>query len=98
MSAPGASSRPSRPVRFDPSWTQYGNGHATARMNTEEDSHEPGPLAAMCVTCGGFQKISNPRLYQIQFDERLTIGMTMGEWKMCPRCGGSGRLPLRAPV
>lgn len=67
-------------------------------MNTEADSHEPGPLAAMCFTCGGFQKINNPRLYQIQVDDRLTTGMTMGEWKVCPQCGGSGRLPLRAPV
>lgn len=64
-------------------------------MNTTNDR---SPWSAMCFTCGGFQKVNNPRLYQIQVDERLTTGMTMGEWKVCPQCHGAGRLPLQAPV
>lgn len=53
----------------------------------------------VCPTCGGFRKVNNPRLYQIQVDETLTTGITMGEWKTCPQCNGDGHLPgLQPPV
>lgn len=53
----------------------------------------------VCPTCGGFRKINKPRLYQIQVDEDLKTGMTMGEWSTCPQCDGDGHLPgLQPPV
>ncbi|GAA4867574.1 hypothetical protein [Saccharopolyspora cebuensis] len=53
----------------------------------------------VCYSCGGFRKISEPRLYEIQATEELTTGMTMGEWRPCPQCDGAGLLPgLRPPV
>lgn len=61
-------------------------------------SNENVTWSAICFTCGGLQRVTNPRLYQIQVDENLTTGMTMGEWKTCPQCNGSGHLPPQAPV
>lgn len=61
-------------------------------------SSENATWSAICFTCGGFQRINNPRLYQIQVDENLVTGMTMGEWKTCPQCHGDGRLPPQAPA
>ncbi len=53
----------------------------------------------VCFTCGGFRKLSEPRVYVIQATEELQTGMTMGEWRTCPRCGGSGQLPgVHPPV
>ncbi|MER7083030.1 hypothetical protein SAMN02982929_01717 [Saccharopolyspora kobensis] len=54
---------------------------------------------AICFTCGGFKKVSDPRLYMIQATEDLTTGMTLAEWRGCPQCGGDGILTgIRPPV
>jgi hypothetical protein len=54
---------------------------------------------AVCFTCGGFRKISEPRLYVIQATADTQTGMTMGEWRTCPQCRGAGQLPgLQPPV
>lgn len=54
---------------------------------------------ALCFTCGGLRKISEPRLYLIQATEDLQTGMTMAEWRSCPRCGGKGYVPgIQPPV
>ncbi|MGW1681318.1 hypothetical protein [Saccharopolyspora sp. NPDC002376] len=54
---------------------------------------------AICFTCGGFKKVSDPRLYMIQATEDLMTGMTLAEWRGCPQCGGDGILAgLRPPV
>jgi len=52
---------------------------------------------AMCFTCGGLRKISEPRLYVVQATEDLQTGMTMAEWRTCPQCKGKGYLPGLAP-
>lgn len=63
------------------------------------DDHTPPPeMRAVCFTCGGLQKITEPRLYMIQATPELQTGMTMHEWRSCPQCGGTGMLPLRPPV
>lgn len=47
---------------------------------------------ALCFTCGGLKKISEPRLYMIQATEEMQTGMTMAEWRTCPQCTGKGYL------
>jgi hypothetical protein len=57
-----------------------------------------GPNTA-CFSCGGFRKVSEPRVYVIQATPDLRTGMTMSEWRSCPQCGGSGQLHgLRPPL
>ncbi|WP_084792145.1 hypothetical protein [Actinopolyspora mortivallis] len=46
----------------------------------------------LCFRCGGFRKVNAPRLYMIQATEDTRAGMTLGEWRTCPACRGSGRL------
>jgi hypothetical protein len=48
---------------------------------------------AVCFSCGGFRKVSEPRVYVIQATADMQTGMTMGEWKDCPQCSGAGQLP-----
>lgn len=59
------------------------------------DDNEAGDFArgpnAVCFTCGGFRKVSEPRVYVIQATADTRAGMTMGEWRDCPHCGGTGR-------
>ncbi|WP_017973386.1 hypothetical protein [Actinopolyspora halophila] len=53
----------------------------------------------VCFTCGGFRKVSEPRLYMIQATEDTRAGMTLGEWRDCPDCRAGGLLPgIRPPV
>ncbi|SDK56956.1 hypothetical protein SAMN04487820_109166 [Actinopolyspora mzabensis] len=53
----------------------------------------------VCPNCGGFQKVSEPRLYMIRATEETHAGMTLGEWRTCPQCQGDGHTPgLRPPV
>ncbi|MGP4020436.1 hypothetical protein [Saccharopolyspora sp. 5N708] len=64
--------------------------------DTGIDAHGPN---ALCFTCGGLRKISEPRLYVVQATEDLQTGMTMAEWRTCPQCEGKGYLPgLHPPV
>ncbi|MBB5071977.1 hypothetical protein [Saccharopolyspora gloriosae] len=43
--------------------------------------------------------MSEPRLYVIQATRETETGMSMGEWRSCPHCGGAGRLPgLQPPI
>lgn len=66
--------------------------------NGHERSLADGP-SALCVTCGGFCKVSNPRVYVIQATTDTKAGMTLAEWRDCPQCGGTGHLSgLRAPT
>lgn len=68
-------------------------------MSTSDDNTEPPrKMHAVCFSCGGFEKISEPRLYMIQATPDLTTGMTMSEWRPCPQCHGRGYLPLQPPV
>lgn len=67
-------------------------------MPDEDDQDDLNELYAngpnaLCFTCGGMRKISEPRLYVIQATEDMQAGMTMGEWKTCPHCKGKGYLP-----
>ncbi|WP_258718653.1 hypothetical protein [Saccharopolyspora gloriosae] len=41
--------------------------------------------------------MSEPRLYVIQATRETETGMSMGEWRSCPYCGGAGRLPGLQP-
>lgn len=53
----------------------------------------------VCFTCGGFRKVSEPRVYVIQATAEMQTGMSMGEWRSCPQCDSSGQLPgLRPPA
>ncbi len=67
-------------------------------------SEKDGPAFAdgphtVCFGCGGFRKISEPRVYVIQATPELQTGMTMGEWRTCPYCSGAAQLPgLQAPA
>lgn len=67
---------------------------------TDEDDDSAlfanGPNA-LCFTCGGFKKVSEPRLYMIQATEDMQTGMTMAEWRTCPQCKGKGFLPGLQP-
>ena len=47
----------------------------------------------LCFTCGGFRKISEPRLYLIQATTEVQTGMNLSEWRTCPQCEGTGQLP-----
>lgn len=63
---------------------------------------EPSPLFGqgpntVCFSCGGFKKISEPRIYVIQATRETETGMTMGEWRTCPQCKGLGILPGITP-
>lgn len=59
-------------------------------------AHGPNTV---CLICGGFRKLSEPRIYVMQATSDTTAGMTMGEWRDCPHCGGSGLLRgLRTPA
>lgn len=62
----------------------------------EYDLAKSGPNA-ICFTCGGYKKISEPRIYVIQATEDMQTGMTMGEWRTCPQCQGKGYLPGIVP-
>ncbi|MCI2417480.1 hypothetical protein MOQ72_08595 [Saccharopolyspora sp. K220] len=62
--------------------------------NTGIEAYGPN---ALCFTCGGLRKISEPRLYAVQATEELHTGMTMAEWRTCPHCEGKGYLPGLAP-
>jgi hypothetical protein len=68
-----------------------------ANHQTEVDfAHGPN---AVCFTCGGFRKTSEPRVYVIQATEEMQTGMTLGEWRTCPQCDGAGQLPgLQPPL
>ncbi|GAA0539759.1 hypothetical protein GCM10009533_43630 [Saccharopolyspora spinosporotrichia] len=58
-----------------------------------------GVPSAVCFTCGGFRKVSEPRIYLIQATADMWTGMTMGEWRTCPQCTGEGQLPgVRPPL
>ncbi|GAA2807275.1 hypothetical protein [Saccharopolyspora taberi] len=52
---------------------------------------------AVCFTCGGFRKVSEPRIYLVQATADLHTGMTLGEWRTCPQCSGAGQLSGTAP-
>lgn len=53
---------------------------------------------ALCFTCGGFRKISEPRIYVIQATVEMQTGMSLSEWRTCPQCEGAGQLSgLRSP-
>ena len=67
-------------------------------MSETHNTDPPPDMRAVCFTCGGFQKIAEPRLYMIQATPDLTTGMTMQEWRTCPQCRGDGLVPLRPPV
>lgn len=74
-----------------------GQRERTTCMSDSNNSNGPPPMRAVCFTCGGFEKLSEPRLYVIQATPELTTGMTMAEWRTCPQCNGEGHLPLRRP-
>lgn len=57
----------------------------------EEVDFATGPHA-VCFTCGGFRKISEPRVYVIQATTDMQTGMSLGEWRTCPQCQGSGQV------
>ncbi|MFR9729466.1 hypothetical protein ACL03H_09575 [Saccharopolyspora sp. MS10] len=66
-------------------------------MTSPADDDETGPSFAagpntVCFTCAGFRKVSEPRIYVIQATRETETGMTMGEWRTCPHCGGAGRI------
>ncbi|WP_460961965.1 hypothetical protein [Parasphingorhabdus pacifica] len=66
-------------------------------MDEEEAPRfEDGPNT-VCFTCGGFRKLSEPRAYAIQATAELTTAMSMGEWRTCHECRGSGRLAGLTP-
>lgn len=68
------------------------------RNGTDSELFASGPNA-VCFTCGGFRKISEPRVYAVQATEQVTTGMTMAEWRTCPQCHGDGMLRgLHPPV
>ncbi|MBE9374155.1 hypothetical protein IQ251_06800 [Saccharopolyspora sp. HNM0983] len=52
----------------------------------------PAGPNALCFTCGGLRKLSEPRLYAVQATEDLQTGMTLSEWRSCPQCSGKGYL------
>lgn len=64
----------------------------------DEVDFAAGPNA-VCFTCGGFRKVSEPRVYVIQATAEMRTAMSLAEWRTCPQCGGAGQLPgLRAPA
>ena len=67
-------------------------------MEEQDDEVDiaPGPNA-VCFTCGGFRKVSEPRIYLIQATSDLHTAMTMGEWRTCPQCKGTGQLSGLGP-
>ncbi len=64
----------------------------------DSDSESPGSESpargpnTVCFSCGGFRKVSEPRVYVIQATSDTRTGMSMGEWRDCPHCGGVGHL------
>lgn len=57
-----------------------------------------GPRA-VCFTCGGFRKVSEPRVYVIQATTEIRTAMSLAEWRTCPQCNGSGQMhSLHPPV
>lgn len=63
-----------------------------------ETSFASGPNA-VCFICGGFRKVSDPRVYVIQATADTQTGMTLAEWRDCPKCHGEGLLPgVRPPL
>lgn len=73
-----------------------GDGSGDAGSGKGDFAHGPNTL---CFTCGGFRKLSEPRVYVIQATSDTTAGMTMGEWRDCPHCHGAGHIRgLSAPA
>lgn len=71
---------------------------ANEHKGVDTEMFASGPNA-VCYTCGGFRKISEPRLYVVQATEEVATGMTMAEWRTCPQCHGDGMLRgLNPPV
>jgi hypothetical protein len=65
---------------------------------SEQGDFGQGPNT-VCFTCGGFRKISEPRVYVIQATAEMQTGMSMGEWRSCPQCASAGQLPgLKPPA
>ena len=70
-------------------------------MGESDDEDRPPEWAsgpnAVCYTCGGLRKVTQPRLYVIQVTEDMQTGMTMNEFRTCPQCDGRGWLPGLVP-
>lgn len=66
-------------------------------MDDDSDDTVGNELNTVCLTCGGFRQVSEPRLYAIQATEDLRTGMTLAEWRVCPQCQGTGLLPSLTP-
>jgi hypothetical protein len=69
---------------------------ADERDDKDEAEFANGPNA-VCYTCGGFRKVSEPRLYAVQATREIETGMTLAEWRTCPQCHGKGQLPGITP-
>ncbi|QIZ35814.1 MULTISPECIES: hypothetical protein [Saccharopolyspora] len=65
--------------------------------NDDDEQMRAGGPNALCFTCGGMRKISEPRIYVVQATEDMQTGMTMAEWRTCPQCDGKGYLPGLVP-
>ncbi|MDR7301198.1 hypothetical protein [Haloactinomyces albus] len=77
--------------------SEHDNG-GSGRGDSEAENFAQGPNT-LCFTCGGFRRVSEPRVYVIQATTDMQAGMTMAEWRTCPHCRGTGHLRgLDAPV